>query len=114
MRWNSGGVKRNRIIMVATKFYPAVDKEEEAPPEAPKGKDVYKRQPLVVLPNIECVVAPFDNDALLVRCRYTISSVYFPGTMNGNGVQCYWPKRKRQWLKQDVYKRQDGTSERIG
>lgn len=32
------GVKRNRIIMVATKFYPAVDKEEETPTEALKGK----------------------------------------------------------------------------
>lgn len=32
------GVKRNRIIMVATKFYPTVDKEEEAHTEAPKGK----------------------------------------------------------------------------
>lgn len=32
------GVKKNRIIMVATKFYPALEKEEEAPAEAPKGK----------------------------------------------------------------------------
>ena len=31
-------VKKNRIIMVATKFYPALEKEEEAPAEAPKGK----------------------------------------------------------------------------
>lgn len=27
------GVKHNRIVMVATKFYPAVEKEEEAPAE---------------------------------------------------------------------------------
>lgn len=32
------GVKKNSIIMVATKFYPAVDKEEEAPKEPSKGK----------------------------------------------------------------------------
>ena len=31
------GVKHNRLVMVATKFYPAVDKEE-APVEAPAKK----------------------------------------------------------------------------
>ena len=32
------GVKKNSVIMVATRFYPAVDKEEEAPKKPSKGK----------------------------------------------------------------------------
>lgn len=33
---DQGGTKRSRILMVAVKFYPAVEKEEEAPAEPAK------------------------------------------------------------------------------
>lgn len=40
------GVLHNRIVTVAVKFYPAVEKEEEAPAE-PTGKEAGKRQEVI-------------------------------------------------------------------
>ena len=40
---SKSGEKRNRIVMVATKFYPAPEKEEEKP-DQPKQKAVSKKK----------------------------------------------------------------------
>ena len=40
---DESGEKRNRIVMVATKFYPAPEKEEEKP-DQPKQKAVSKKK----------------------------------------------------------------------
>lgn len=40
---SKSGEKRNRIVMVATKFYPAPEKEEEKP-DRPKKKAASKKK----------------------------------------------------------------------
>jgi single-strand DNA-binding protein len=41
---SKSGEKRNRIVMVATKFYPAPEKKEEEKPDQPKQKAVSKKK----------------------------------------------------------------------
>ena len=40
---DQSGVKHNRIVMVAVKFYPAVEKEEETPAEPVKKQEKGKK-----------------------------------------------------------------------
>lgn len=69
---SKSGEKRNRIVMVATKFYPAPEKEEEKP-DQPKQKAVSKKKKQAN--NWSGLVPLF---LLYIRERFCVHAVFFP------------------------------------